>query len=582
MHNRVLKYLSKLFFLVFVLSFVFIPSSASAATSTFGTTTVGANTDSGNSNNVTCNRYASSSSGKLSSLSVRVGNIDSAKAYSLAIYANSSSNTPTTLLGSATGTLTANTWNTLTISSAPSITAGTNYWLCYNSSSTKSAYNNMRYASGSTPAIYKAQKYGTWPSTFGTVGASWNSAYSIYATVTVTTVPTPTPTKAPTPTPTKVPTPTPTKAPTPTPTKVPTATPTKVPTATPTSATSCAKPAPTTAAGYQTLLRDTPMNGRWFHGDGGFSVALPNGKKLWIFGDSFTGTMSGQTQNWADQAVHNMALVQDKGCISPITGPVASNGKFTDWLKPTATQDRTDVEDYYWVNTPFMDGTKLRIFLLHMYNDADGFHIIGSDLATFNVSGATPVLEEIKGTPGANNGAYGLPFWGAAVIRDNSYTYIYGEPYVFGHYYYLARVPNDQLTNDFQWTYWTGTDWVGDQNQAQPVINGSEGLAAGVNIYQKPDGTNVFLNKKYDAFGTDIYAWTSPYLTGWTQQATPLVAPIPNVDEAAGENTYLAEAHNWATLASGKLLASWSLNSYAASFFGSPKYGIYFTEVTQP
>jgi hypothetical protein len=221
------------------------------------------------------------------------------------------------------------------------------------------------------------------------------------------------------------------------------------------------------------------------------------------------------------------------------------------------------------------------------YNDANGFHIIGSDLATFNVSGDTPVLEEIKVTPGSNNGAYGLPWWGAAIIRDNSYTYIYGslnknEPYVFGHYYYLARVPSDQLTNDFQWTYWTGSTWSGDQTLAQPIINGSEGIAAGVSIFQKSDGTNVFLSKKYDAFGTDVYAWTTPYLTGWTQQSTPLLAPVPNVDAAAGETTYLAEGYKWATLASGKLLLSWSLNSSAANFFGSPRYGIYFSEVTQP
>lgn len=222
-----------------------------------------------------------------------------------------------------------------------------------------------------------------------------------------------------------------------------------------------------------------------------------------------------------------------------------------------------------------------------MYNDANGFHIIGSDLATFNVSGETPVLEEIKVTPGSNNGAYGLPWWGAAIIRDSSYTYIYGslnknEPWVFGHYYYLARVPNAQLTNDFQWTYWTGSTWDGDQTLAQPIINGSEGVASGVSIFQKADGTNVFLSKKYDALGTDVYAWTTPYLTGWTQQATPVLAPVPNVDGAAGETTYLAEGHKWATLASGKLLLSWSLNSNAANFFGSPRYGIYFSEVTQP
>lgn len=182
--------------------FITLSLTNAAATVTFGTTTVGVNTDTGNSNSITCNKYSSSTGGTLQSLSVRVGNIDKAsKNYSLAIYADANGS-PTTKLGSGVGTLTANAWNTITIS-AP-ITSNTPYWLCYNSSTTKSAYNNMKSTNGTTPAIYKVQSYGTWPATFGTVGASWTGTYSLYATVTVdntpTSTPIPTPTSASTPT----------------------------------------------------------------------------------------------------------------------------------------------------------------------------------------------------------------------------------------------------------------------------------------------------------------------------------------------------------------------------------------------
>src|SRR5450631_1284633 len=155
--------------------------TASATTSTIGTTAVGGSTDTGDGGSITCNRYGATGSGAVSSMSVSVGTVDpSSKGYSLAIYGDASSN-PSSLLGSATGTLTANSWNTLSVS-AP-VTSGGYYWLCYNSSTSNSAYNNVRYTSGSTPAIYKAQAYGTWPSTFGTVGSRWTDSYSIYATV---------------------------------------------------------------------------------------------------------------------------------------------------------------------------------------------------------------------------------------------------------------------------------------------------------------------------------------------------------------------------------------------------------------
>ena len=158
-----------------------LSGTASATTSTIGTTAVGSSTDTGDGGSITCNRYGATGSGAVSSMSVNVGAVDaSSKGYSLAIYGDASSN-PSSLLGSATGTLAANSWNTLSVSAT--VTSGGYYWLCYNSSTSNSAYNNLRYTSGSTPAIYKAQSYGTWPASFGTVGSQWTDNYSIYATV---------------------------------------------------------------------------------------------------------------------------------------------------------------------------------------------------------------------------------------------------------------------------------------------------------------------------------------------------------------------------------------------------------------
>lgn len=171
-------------------------SAAAETNFTMGTTTMGATTDSGDSNSMTCNRYSAAQSGTVNSMSVAVGAIDATKKnYSLALYAGTAT-APTTFLKSATGTLTANSWNTLSLSSP--VTVGSNYWLCYNSNASKSTVNNMKYTGGTAPAVYKAQTYGTWPTTFGTVGAKWTSNYSIYATVTLSGATTPTLTPTPT------------------------------------------------------------------------------------------------------------------------------------------------------------------------------------------------------------------------------------------------------------------------------------------------------------------------------------------------------------------------------------------------
>ncbi len=71
---------------------------------------------------------------------------------------------------SATGTLVANAWNTLTIT-AP-LLAGTNYWLMFNTNGRTGSVNNMRYNTGAAgQGAYStgAVPFGTWPATFPAV-----------------------------------------------------------------------------------------------------------------------------------------------------------------------------------------------------------------------------------------------------------------------------------------------------------------------------------------------------------------------------------------------------------------------------
>lgn len=345
----------------------------------------------------------------------------------------------------------------------------------------------------------------------------------------------------------------------------------------------CSISAPTTAAGYQNLLRGN-LNGKWYHGDYGQSVLLPNGKTLWVYGDTLIGTSAAVKAN---TFIHNSAILVEKGCATPLTGTLTSAKKETAWMTPPAAIDLPNKDDYYWINTPFMDGSTLRIFLSHMYNDASGFHPVGSDIATFTISNGVPKLSSITKTPGsAGNG--NTPFWGAAVVNSGNYQYIFGsinkhEPYVFGNYYYIARVPVGSVTNQSSWRYWNGSTWVSNQSAATAIIPGTVGLGASVSVYKKSNGTFVLISKKYDAFGTDLVAWKATAITGpWTEITPALIAPIPTPNYTTQDYTYLGLGHPELTLPSGKLLVTWSLGSYDASFFGDSRYGVYFSEVPKP
>jgi len=352
--------------------------------------------------------------------------------------------------------------------------------------------------------------------------------------------------------------------------------------ATPAYAAGCSTSAPTTAAGWQKLVVDTPFNGRWYHGDAGRSVRLPDGRYLWVFGDTMSGKVTNGTQEWGNQFIHNRAVITDKGCISQLIGPNRTDGHPTDWIPITKGNDLAGIDDYYWPSGMYMDGAYLRMFLNHVGGGAD-YSSHGVDVATFDVSRATPRLVSISRTPAATAQD---PAWGSAVINDGLYTYIYGginksEPWVWGHYHYLARVPRGSVTTKSSWRYWNGTGWTTQQAQAVPVINGNQGVGAGTVMFPRAGGGYALIAKQYEYVGSELVAFTSNSVTGpWTAQSPAVLSPVPDVQ--ANEVTYSAFAHPGIALTSGKTLVSWALSSTDSSQFGSPRPGLRFTEVVMP
>ncbi|MGZ6005541.1 MAG: galactose oxidase-like domain-containing protein [Candidatus Saccharimonadales bacterium] len=160
-------------------------STPPSSSSTTGLSTQGSVLDSGDSNYLNGSKVTTSNGGTISSMSVYVGGIDSLsgnQSYQLAIYTDNA-NTPGTLVASsATGTLMANSWNTLPISAT--LQPNTSYWLMYNTNGRTSAVNNMYYNNGTAgQGAYSSSgvTFGTWPATF-TASKLSKAIYSLYAT----------------------------------------------------------------------------------------------------------------------------------------------------------------------------------------------------------------------------------------------------------------------------------------------------------------------------------------------------------------------------------------------------------------
>lgn len=152
--------------------------------SNYGLTTAGSLTDVSDNNFMNGTKITTVNTGYLSSISVYVGAVGTSpnNQFQCALYADSAGSPGALIASSASGTLVANSLNTVAIQ-AP-LAAATSYWLIYNTNGTTSAQNNLKYNSGGTSASSSASvPFGTWPSTFGAYNAA-GATFSIYATYT--------------------------------------------------------------------------------------------------------------------------------------------------------------------------------------------------------------------------------------------------------------------------------------------------------------------------------------------------------------------------------------------------------------
>ena len=149
-----------------------------------GLTTVGTLADLGDSNYLNGSSVTTTLGGQISTMSVYIGNLDASstnRQFQVAVYTNNGSVPGTLVAASATGTLVANSWNTIPITA--SLLPGTTYWLLYNTNGQSDPVNNMVYnAAGAGQGVYSSQvTFGTWPATFPNPTTT-NARYSLFAT----------------------------------------------------------------------------------------------------------------------------------------------------------------------------------------------------------------------------------------------------------------------------------------------------------------------------------------------------------------------------------------------------------------
>lgn len=273
-------------------------------------------------------------------------------------------------------------------------------------------------------------------------------------------------------------------------------------------------------AEFNSLLRN--VSGGWIAGDATFSIALPEEKTLWLFGDSFIGTVNpaDSSINTGAKMIRNCAVLQDGDSLVSLFGGTFDNP--TDFVTSL-----TPATSWLWPEHGLIENDTLKIFFSEfiLYPGPSGFNFKYN--AAYIARFAYPEIELVDLTKVPYYDSNGVCY-GNSVLVENDYTYIYGrqETDTVYHisYAHVARVP---VGNIFApWEFFDGAGWASNPVETKKIA--SEAVSQQYGVFK--------LNEKYVLvtqeiwFSQKIHSFTSanlygPYSNRKLLYQTPILYP---------------------------------------------------------
>jgi hypothetical protein len=284
-------------------------------------------------------------------------------------------------------------------------------------------------------------------------------------------------------------------------------------------------------------------------GDVGLDVALQDGRRLWLFGDTLRAGAA---------PVRNSMVLRDGDCLHAVVTPD----------RGAVIPDR-DLRVGYWpmsvgaVSRPGYDLVAVGAQRVRAKGTGPfDFETLGSAVAVFVVpAGGTPQLVARQDV-GPDDSDSTRPTWAAAAAVEHEMVYLYGTSRAadgrsLGFSVRVARTRLDDLLDPTSWRYWDGVDWSPYPDAAAEVIPAAGGVSQTFSVFEQ-DGTWYALSKQDEFLGHHVHVWTAdqpwgPFLLG------PVVATLPS-NAAAGELVYMPLAHPTLLPQQGTVVISYSRN----------------------
>jgi len=299
-------------------------------------------------------------------------------------------------------------------------------------------------------------------------------------------------------------------------------------------------PQPAPARFYNDLF--TRRGGGWTGGDGTRSVPLPDGRILWLFGDTFLGAVRpDRSRPQAAPMVRNTFVVQNGDTLVTLHGDTAAS--------PQAFVTPQDKDSWYWPTDGLVEGNRLLVFLPRFAATGPGmwdWRWRGTDIGIFSLPELR--LEKITAAVAVNRVIYG-----AAILKDDDAIYIYGvEDLQSAKFVHIAKAAPGHL--DDAWAYWNGEGWTVDPLASKRLFSGA---AMQFSVIKTGVHFVLITSDNRNPFDSAIVAYISPSPIGPWSLSSLLYRP----PEAKGDVVaYNALAHPHLS-PRDRLLLSYNLNN---------------------
>lgn len=321
----------------------------------------------------------------------------------------------------------------------------------------------------------------------------------------------------------------------------------------------------------------------WLGADAAYSIPLPDGRDVWIFGDTLYGE---------HRIVDNKVPVMVRNSIG-ISTCREGRWKLDYVIRKDAQGHAADffkaqhANTWYWALDGFVSGKELWVTLLCVrdtpaQSQAMAFETCGTDLARVAWRGADPQNWKIDYFPLVQDGTHAYP--SATALVDRGFAYIFAQKESGTRPLLATRIPLDGLSNPAKNLQYLRSDgqWTDgfDPGQAQAVMEkGSSELSIRYHPERKQWIAVMF---EPDAFSNKILVRTAPSLTGpWTPGE--VIYQVPEMQpQIAGydKNTFCYAGKEHPEFEQGDLLFTYVCNTFDVPTLAT-NTNIYFPKVVR-